>query len=91
MSEPNRPAVAATEMINAHITPPRLGQEVFALTRGSVVVRMTWARDSINFYDAWYPFLKVPADVKKLQTDRYLERKYDESNSNRGTKHHLGG
>jgi len=73
MSDPNRPVVTATEMINAHITPPQTGKEVFALTRGGTVVRMTWARDSIDFYDAWYPFLKVPADVKKIQTDRYFK------------------
>lgn len=73
MSEPNRQVVNATEMINAHVAPPRVGQEVFALTRGSVVVRMTWARESIDFYDAWYPFLKVPADVKKLQSERYFK------------------
>ncbi len=71
MSEPNRPTVRQAEMIDAHITPPRNGQLVWALGRGGVIAQTTWNDESINFFEAWYEFLKVPETVKERMRNYY--------------------
>lgn len=71
MSEPNRPTVRQAEMVDAHIAPPRVGQRVWALGRGGCVVQTVWNNESINFFEAWYEFLKIPATVKERMSDRH--------------------
>ena len=71
MSEHDRPVVESTTMFDAHTTPPQNGQKVFALSVGGVMVQIVWNKDSINHFDAWHPYLKVPESVKQRQRDRY--------------------
>lgn len=71
MSDPHRVTVHETAMIDAHVEQPRIGQLVWALSQAGVVIQMTWTTDSINHYDAWYPFLKIPESVKERMRNRY--------------------
>lgn len=71
MSDPNRPTAAEIELINAHSSPPRVGQIVHALNRGGCLCfNHIWRADSIEHYDAWMPSPKVPPDVKAIQLAR---------------------
>lgn len=71
MSDPNRPTVESATMIDAHKEQPRNGQTVWALGRGGCAVQTTWNSESINFFEAWYPSLKVPQSVKDRMRDYY--------------------
>lgn len=71
MAEIDRPTVTATAMTNAHTNPPSSGSKVWALNHGGCVVPLVWTTRSIELYDAWYPYLKVPQDVKDIQAERY--------------------
>lgn len=59
-------------LTNAHTCPPMNGSRVLALSRMGVLVHTTWNKDSITWCDAFMPYPRVPADVKKLMGDRYL-------------------
>lgn len=69
MSEPNRPTVRQAEMIDAHICPPQIGQRVWALGKGGCVTQTTWNSRSIEFFEAWYEFLKIPPTVKERMSN----------------------
>lgn len=71
MSDPDRITAHSTAMIDAHLQPPPVGMRVFALNRGGVIVQTVWKSDSLNDYDAWHPYLKVPETVRRRQRDRY--------------------
>lgn len=71
MAEQDRPTVVAATMTNAHTNPPTSGTKVWALSHGGVINDITWTSESIKTYDAWYPYLKVPPDVKAIQSARY--------------------
>jgi hypothetical protein len=71
MSEPDRITVHSTSMIDAHLQPPPAGTRVFALNRGGVIVQTVWKSNSIDDFDAWHPYLKVPDTVRKRQSERY--------------------
>ena len=71
MSDPNRPTVFQAEMIDTHVRQPRVGQVVWAVGRGGCCHQMTWAADSLDFYEAWHPSLKLPSSVKERMRDYY--------------------
>lgn len=74
MADHNRPTLTAVQMKNAHVEPPLAGQRVWALTHGNKVVEVEWKTDSIRYFDAWYPYVKVPQEIKDLQTARMLKQ-----------------
>ena len=74
MSDPLRPTVERAEMFNAHTTPPISGTNVLALSRGGVICNVIWTSTSIDHFDAWQHFLKVPADVKAIQAARFKQQ-----------------
>lgn len=80
MSDPNRPTVATATMIDAHIEQPQVGQTVWAVGKGGCAVQVVWRSDSINFYEAWHPSLKLPQTVKERMRD-YYKPKNDSSTS----------
>jgi hypothetical protein len=60
---------------NAHLTPPQLGSVVRALSRDGIDVgKVTWNRDSIQYYDGWAPLDSIPPDIKALQLKRYTDK-----------------
>jgi hypothetical protein len=70
MSEPTRPTAHRVELINAHEHPPRPGSRVLALQHGGVLVPTEVKSDFLLYFDAWAPYPKVPASVKKIQLAR---------------------
>lgn len=72
MSDPNRPTAEHAELIDAHISPPKAGARVLALTHGNVLVPVEWKRDSIFYFDAWCAYPRAPASVKKRQISRFM-------------------
>lgn len=74
MSDPERPTVEKAEMFNAHTTPPICGTNVLALSIGGVICNVIWTSTSIQYFDAWQYFLKVPASVKAIQAARFKQQ-----------------
>lgn len=68
--EPDRPTLPTVELINAHETPPPNGARVLALNRGGVLVHAVWQSSSLQQFDAWAAYPKVPASVKAIQQAR---------------------
>lgn len=73
--EANRPTAPSVELIDAHIEQPRAGSRVLALQHGNVLVPMEWKSDSIQHFDAWCHYPKVPASVKARQAARFVIQK----------------
>ena len=71
MSEPERPTVEKSEMVNAHVRQPSPGSRVWALNHGGSLVQEVWSSNSIKYFDAWAYYMKVPADVKAIQAARF--------------------
>ncbi len=79
MSEPNRPTVQVTEMFDALTNPPQNGQKVWALGKGGVITQVVWNARSWEFFEAWYPFLKVPKSVKERMANYYKPEEESEA------------
>lgn len=58
--------------ISAHTNPPPNGSKVLALTIGSKLIECVWSKDSIKYCDCWSPYLKIPAEVREIQSNRLL-------------------
>ncbi|MFZ6767793.1 hypothetical protein ACO0LM_11985 [Undibacterium sp. Di26W] len=71
MSDPTRPTAKTVELIDAHVSPPAMGQTVLGLTIGGILVQAAWQSHSISTFDAWMPFPKVPEAVRKRQLARF--------------------
>lgn len=62
--------------INAHTNPPANGAKVRVLNQDGVDAGSTvWSDASINSFDAWLPYAKIPSDVKLIQSSRYPVKK----------------
>jgi hypothetical protein len=68
-----RPTVESTELVNAHANPPPSGARVLALTQGGTLVPTIWKSDSLQYFDAWCYYPKIPPDVKKIQQARLTQ------------------
>lgn len=75
MSEPNRPTKKFVYLNDTDEEAPRVGQKVYALSLGGVLVEMVWTRDSEKHYVAWMPYPKVPKKVKDKLTALYRSGK----------------
>jgi hypothetical protein len=73
MSEPERPTVEKSEMVNAHVRQPLSGSRVLALNHGGALMAVIWSSTSIQYFDAWCCYPKVPKCVKKIQSDRFKQ------------------
>lgn len=62
------------ELIDAHERAPKAGSSVLALTVGGVLVRATWGKDSLKYYDAWCRMPRVPEGVRARQLKRYAPK-----------------
>lgn len=71
MSDPDRPTVKETDMIDCLVRMPSAGSRVWALQHGGSVVPTVVDSRFAQFFDAWYPYLKVPESVKKRQLERF--------------------
>ncbi len=71
MSDPLRPVRAVVELIDAHIEQPASGSKVWALGTGGVLVQTVWNRNSIEHFEAWSPYPRVPQSVKDRMAAPY--------------------
>lgn len=79
MAEPNRPTVSSAEMTDVFVAQPAIGQEVWALTKGGTITRVVWNSASWEFFEAWYPFLKIPESVKIRMSSKYKPKENDDA------------
>ena len=65
MNDFDRPTAKFVELIDAHIDTPPEGTRILALTKGNVLVPAIWQADSLQYFDAWMFYPKVPVSVKE--------------------------
>ena len=65
MNDLDRPTARVVELIDAHIAEPPVGTRILALTKGNVLVPAIWMSNSLEYFDAWMIYPKVPISVKE--------------------------
>ena len=65
MNDFDRPTSKFVELIDARISTPPDGTRILALTKGNVLVPAIWQSDSLQYFDAWMFYPKVPISVKE--------------------------
>lgn len=71
MSDPDRIVAESTTMFDALTHPPQVGMRVHALNKGGVMVQAVWTSESHKYFEAWHPYLKIPASVKERMNARH--------------------
>jgi hypothetical protein len=72
MSDPDRLTRPQVELIATTDAQPTPGMRVLALQHGGCLVATVWTTRSAAKFDAWSPYPKVPAKVKRIQQDRLM-------------------